>query len=150
MAAKTPVCLRGHHLICLQFFRGEGYSDEFVENLTHVLARAATEPVLVVSGIDNVCAACPELGSDGRCASEDAGGEEEIARIDELALGILDVKPGQRVSLAEVRGLLESDAIGVGTWRAEACHGCAWESVCEDGWDAMVKCAEKAARASES
>ena len=28
--------LRGHHLICLQFYRGEGYSGGFVSNLQRV------------------------------------------------------------------------------------------------------------------
>ena len=29
----TMLRLRAHHLICLQFFKGEGYSLEFIENL---------------------------------------------------------------------------------------------------------------------
>lgn len=32
--------LRGHHLICLHFYRGEGYSREFVENLEDIVRRA--------------------------------------------------------------------------------------------------------------
>lgn len=149
MTAKPPVRLRGHHFICLQFFRGEGYSDEFVENLTHVIQRAAREPALVVDGIDNVCAACPELGSDGRCASESAGGETEIRRIDELALGVLGVSVGEQLSLAEARERLEADAVGVGSWRANACDDCAWERICESGWDTMLKDAERTSRSGE-
>jgi uncharacterized protein len=150
VSAKPPVRLRGHHLICLQFFRGEGYSEEFVENLGHVIDRATGEPALIVAGIDNVCAACPELGPDSRCASESAGGEAEIVRIDELALEVLGTSTGERMSLPEARDRLEADAFGVGVWRAGACDGCAWESVCESGWTAMLKHAEKAARASDA
>ncbi|HDL01563.1 MAG TPA: DUF1284 domain-containing protein, partial [candidate division Zixibacteria bacterium] len=30
------VRLRAHHLICLHFYRGEGYSEGFIENLETV------------------------------------------------------------------------------------------------------------------
>ena len=112
-----------------------------------MVERAASEPAIIVAGIDNVCAECPELGPDSRCASESAGGEAEIVRIDALALMVLGASAGERMSLAEARERLEADAMGVGTWRANACDGCAWESVCESGWDALVKEAERAARA---
>ena len=83
------------------------------------------------------------------CASESAGGEGEIVRIDGLALEVLGVSAGETISLAEARERLEADAIGVGMWRANACDGCTWEMVCEPGWRAMLKAAERAARASE-
>jgi uncharacterized protein len=141
-----PVRLRGHHFICLQFFRGEGYSEEFVTNLTSLLEVAATEPALVVAEADDVCTACPELGADRMCASADAGGEDEIRRIDAIALDLLEIAPGDLITLAEARERLASDAIGVGRWRADACDGCAWEGVCERGWGRMLGDAERAAR----
>jgi len=142
--------LRGHHFICLQFFRGEGYSDAFVANLTALLERVAAEPALVVADADDVCAACPELGPDRLCASESAGGEDEIRRIDALAMELLELAPGDRITLGEARERLSADAIGVGRWRAEACDGCAWEAVCERGWGRMLGDAERAARADPS
>ena len=142
----SPVRLRGHHFICLQFFRGEGYSEEFVASLAGLLERLATEPAEAVAVADDVCAACPELGPDGLCASVTAGGEEEIRRIDALAFELLELTPGERITLAEARERLAADAIGVGRWRADACDGCAWESVCERGWGRMLGDAERAAR----
>lgn len=150
MSDRPPIRLRGHHFICLQFFHGEGYSAEFVENLAHVVERATTEPATIVAGIDNVCAACPELGPDNACASASAGGEEAVCRIDELALDVLGASVGERLSLAQARSRLEEDAVGVGTWRADACDGCTWEGVCESGWSSMLKRAERAARERES
>lgn len=147
MSAPAPVRLRPHHLVCLQFYRGEGYSDSFIANLDRIFARLADEPALVVGGADDVCGFCPELDSDSVCASESAGGESEIGRIDALACCVLDVKPGERITLAEARVRLADDAFAVGRWRAEACDGCAWESVCERGWGWLLGEAERAARA---
>ncbi|MDR3685916.1 MAG: DUF1284 domain-containing protein [Coriobacteriia bacterium] len=133
--------LRGHHFVCLQFFRGEGYSASFVENLTRVIERAGETSALLVEGADDVCAACPGLAADGTCVDPSAG-EAEVRRIDRLAFSVLCVEPGARLSLAEARELLSADAIAAGRWRSEACSGCAWEAGCEAGWDALLGEAE--------
>jgi hypothetical protein len=140
---RGPARLRGHHLICLQFFRGEGYLEAFVDNLTGVIERATDAPALLVDIADDVCAACPGLGEDGTCA-DPAAGEAEIRRLDQLAFDVLGVRPGSRLSLAEARARLSADAIATGRWRFEACAGCAWEDVCEHGWNALLGEAENA------
>ncbi|NTW28811.1 MAG: DUF1284 domain-containing protein [Coriobacteriia bacterium] len=129
----APPRLRGHHLICLQFFRGEGYSEAFVANLADVVMRANAEPALVVQGADDVCAACPGLGPDGTCRDPEAG-ETEVRRLDALALETLGLAEDDRVSLSQARKRLTGNPARIARWRAEACVGCAWESVCADGW----------------
>jgi len=129
--------LRGHHFICLQFFRGQGYGDEFVANLTDVVGRAQSVPALLVEGADDVCAACPSVSSGGKCLDPHSG-EAEIRRIDRLALEILGVGAGERLTLAEAREHLAADAIGAGNWRFEACAGCTWEDTCEHEWDELL------------
>ena len=141
MSAPAQPRLRGHHFICLQFFRGEGYSERFVANLTDVVERSADSPALVAEAADDVCAMCPGLSADGTCLDPNAG-EVEVRRLDRLAWEILSVRPGQPLSLSEARGRLAADAIAAGRWRFEACDGCTWEDVCEDGWDALLDEAE--------
>jgi len=48
--------LRGHHLICLNFFRGEGYSDDFIRNIYEVLKK---EKVEILAGPDEICLKMP-------------------------------------------------------------------------------------------
>jgi hypothetical protein len=130
--------LRGHHLICLQFYRGQGYSDAFVANLERVLQATADVPALVVSGPDDVCAACPGLGADSTCQHPDTG-EAEALRIDALALQLLDAAIGEALSLSQARTRLAADAAACGRWRAESCASCPWESACGDGWNALLR-----------
>lgn len=131
----ASVRLRGHHFICLQFFRGEGYSAEFVENLTRVVETAAVRPARVVGGADDVCTACPGLAADGSCQDPNAG-EAEVSRLDALAREMLGLRVGDALSLAQARARLADDARVLVCWREEACDGCAWESVCAASWDA--------------
>lgn len=137
--------LRGHHLICLQFFRGQGYSSSFIDNLNAVVDYATTNKALLVSCADDVCRGCPGLAFDGTCSDPNAG-EVEVRRLDRLASDILGVEPGFYLSMADARALLASDAIGAGAWRFEACHGCSWEHVCEKGWAKLLGEEEAAAR----
>lgn len=56
------VRLRGHHLLCLQGFRGYGYSETFTRELAAIVAALVADPetlVTVVAGPDAVCAHCP-------------------------------------------------------------------------------------------
>ncbi len=129
--------LRGHHLICLQFYRGQGYSDEFVANLERVHDAAADTPALVVSGPDDVCGSCPGLGSDGTCRHPDTG-EAEALRIDSLALQLVDCAIGETISLSTARTRLASDPAACDRWRAESCATCPWCHVCADGWAQLL------------
>ena len=128
--------LRGHHLICLQFYRGQGYSDEFVANLDRVRDAAAETPALVVSGPDDVCASCPGLGSDGTCQHPQTG-EAEALRIDALALQLVDAAIGETLSLSQARSRLAADPAARERWRTESCATCPWDSTCEHGWDRL-------------
>lgn len=127
---RSMVKLRGHHLICLHFFRGEGYSEEFVLNLEKVLKEAEKE-VVVVSGADDVCVACPYL-EDGICRySEDS--EENITELDRLAIKLLNLQHGSRLKWSDLK-----EKIGevLPEWRKYACSDCDWRKVCEkvEGW----------------
>lgn len=129
--------LRGHHLVCLQFYRGQGYSDEFVSNLDRVQKAALDTPAVIVSGPDDVCAACPGLGADGTCRHPDTG-EAEALRIDALALQVLDAAIGETLSLSQAHDRLAADEAAGNRWRAESCATCLWESSCEDGWNTLL------------
>ena len=116
-----PVELRGHHLLCLQFFAGEGYSPEYVENLERLLSAAETDGVVVVTGADGICLPCPSL-SGSACERE-----KDVAPLDELALSLLGLAPGDAVVWDDVRDRLP-DVLEA--WYAGACDGCSWLDVC--------------------
>jgi hypothetical protein len=121
MDQTAAVRLRGHHLVCLNFFAGEGYSPEYVRNLQHVLAGAATGGVLVVTGVDDVCSPCPGLAGT-TCEQED-----EVRRLDALSLSLLDVAPGDTVVWEDIGDRLPDI---LEAWYAGACDGCSWLGVC--------------------
>lgn len=91
------IYLRGHHLICLHFFTGEGYSSEFVQNLYMVIERAKNENITITYGADNICKKCPFL-INGFCKDE-----KEILEMDKTALDLLKLEIRKIVSWNEIR-----------------------------------------------
>jgi hypothetical protein len=114
--------LRGHHLVCLNFFGGEGYDSTFVENLKNVVASAEKEGVKVCRGADDVCSVCPYL-IGGRCRDE-----EEISKMDAAALDLLNIVPGQEIQWGTVRGKLHELFY---TWHDTYCLDCGWQDACQ-------------------
>lgn len=119
--------LRGHHLICLRFFRGEGYDPAFLEKLQEVLRRAGTEWIEVVAGPDEVCRACPFLKEE-QCTHPETS-EAEIRAMDRAALEILDLAPGSRLKWPEKAP--ENLRKGFRNWARDFCEECSWRAACE-------------------
>lgn len=114
--------LRGHHLVCLHHFRGEGYSPGFVAELAALIRRAeAGEPVQVLLGADDVCAACPHL--EGGACRHTGQSEAEVARMDAAALRLLNLSPGATTTWAWLKGRLPEV---MPEWRASFCGECQW------------------------
>ncbi len=118
--------LRGHHLICLHFFNGQGYDEAFIKNLRHTLSLAEKEMITVSSGADDVCASCLHLRQDKCCHEDNA--EESIQRMDAKALSLLGLSYNEKIGL----NALKSRIPGIfSEWFSLYCRGCSWRGVCE-------------------
>ena len=124
---------RGHNLLCIQGYVGKGYSPEFVENMTEVIAslRPNTE-VTVSAEPDVLCAACPNLAESG-CALHGEGSERGIVRQDRDVIERLgleeNAKTAWREILERIRANVEPEDLD------EICGECPWLSlgVCKAG-----------------
>ena len=118
--------LRGHHLICLHFFNGEGYNPGFVENLRDVLEKAKTRDVEISPGADDICEGCPHLKHFRCCSTEDA--DEEIREMDKRALELLKESEGSKVTWHEIRKRIPELFY---SWYNSYCNVCGWKRACE-------------------
>jgi len=114
--------LRGHHLMCLNFFRGEGYSDDFIKNIYSVIRK---EKVEVVEGPDDVCTRCPYL-KENKCSNNEYT-DEKIVFQDKEALKLLGCKPGESTDWKTISARLPQI---IEEWKAEFCCDCRYLKVC--------------------
>lgn len=114
--------LRGHHLICLNFFRGEGYSDAFIKNIYSVITK---ENVEVVSGGDDVCSMCPHF-IDKKCENPEYK-NEQILYQDSEALRLLGYHIGVFVTWKDILTRLPEI---IGEWKVKFCSSCGYIKVC--------------------
>jgi uncharacterized protein len=128
--------LRAHHLLCILGFRGLGYSDAFVENMTKVVGKLGNDPEVMVTIIaepDDICSACPHLTGDG-C---DGGGKSR----DESLLTLLKMEEGDTMSLADAYARA-AECLTPALMSASVCYGCEWvdHGYCAEGLAALKRC----------
>ncbi len=117
---------RGHHLICLHFFQGEGYNAEFIKNLITIMKMVKDGDIEIHSGADDICRKCPYL--HGEICKYNENAQEEITEMDERALQLLRLKLRMKVKWEEIRGRLQ----GIfPEWYISYCKDCDWKTVCE-------------------
>jgi hypothetical protein len=90
--------------LCLLGFRGSGYSPSFVDALQALqdeLRADPTRPVRLVTEPDAICAACPNLATDG-CRLGGPGHEAHVSAQDGEVLARLGLGPGAVLAWAEV------------------------------------------------
>ncbi len=121
------IFLRPHHSLCLRYFSGKGYSDDFVEGMSEILRRLEAEnpAVTITDNCDSVCARCPRNIS-GTCSSS-----EKVSRMDRLCGEELKLSPGDQITWRLLKDRAYHNIIITGK-RKNICRGCVWESLCID------------------
>jgi uncharacterized protein len=124
-ADSTPV-FRGHHLVCLHFYDGTGFSPEYIRHLTDTVKRAEAGAVKICEGADCICAECPYL--ENRECSYYEYAEPDIRRMDHKALELLGLDPGESAEWKDLR----TKAVKIfSVWYNSCCKECAWRPACE-------------------
>lgn len=136
---QPSIKLRGHTLLCLQGFRGEGYSSGFTENLGAIHRDLALHPERVVEVIDRpdaVCGACPHHALSG-CNLRGESFETQMQAQDQLVMSRLRLESGMRLTWEEIlqrlrAGVNGSDLGGI-------CGQCRWLPLgyCAEGIESL-------------
>jgi uncharacterized protein len=121
--------LRGHHLFCLLGYRGMGYSQEYVENMTRLHQTLRENPktlIELVKGPDQLCEKYPNTG-DYHC--QDANLYER----DAVILKRMDLHIGQILKWEDIEDRIKRHVVP--TDIQIVCETCHWRTygVCEEG-----------------
>ncbi|MFB6465442.1 DUF1284 domain-containing protein [Cytobacillus sp. Hz8] len=121
--------LRGHHIFCLLGYRGMGYSQEYVENMTRLHQTLRENPkiwIQLVKGPDQLCEKYPNSG-EYHCQNEN------IHNRDAAILEKLGLKIGQIMQWKDIESLIRKSTVP--TDIQIICESCSWRSygICEEG-----------------
>jgi hypothetical protein len=114
--------IRPHHLLCIQGFRGQGYSPTFIANLSRIkeyFEAAPDAPVELVHGVDEICDYCPHLDSND-CTRPG----QKVSELDRMALERMKLSAGMTESWSF---FVDAICEHIDTAKMdEVCHGCNW------------------------
>lgn len=137
----SAIRIRAHTLLCLQGFRGEGYSPGFVENMAVIHRTLAEHPETVVevrTTPDVMCGACPHHRAIG-CTLKGEGSEQEMNDQDGVVLRKLGLEAEARVTWREILERIRHSVSGDDL--PSICGTCRWLPLgyCREGIERLRK-----------
>lgn len=121
---KESIKLRAHHGMCLAFFEGKGYSENFTEHMQKILYAMQDNPKLqIVAESDVICSKCPNL-KNGKCTDCDL-----VQEYDRQVLSLCGLKEPSKIKWNEFSKLVAKKIIVPGK-REEICGSCQWTAIC--------------------
>lgn len=120
----SNIKLRAHHGLCIAFFEGKGYDDNFVENMGKVIITLTGNPnVTIVADEDIVCVACPN-NNNGICDCS-----EKVDRYDKIVLRLCGMPSNTTMPWEVYKTLVKQKIIKAGKLRT-VCGDCQWANIC--------------------
>jgi hypothetical protein len=121
----AEILLRPHHGLCIRFFKGKGYSDEFTAHMREtieILRREETKLILT-DREDAICASCPNFTANG-CNSR-----EKVETYDRRVLELTGLKPGNKMTFSYLQQQIGAHIIESGQMK-NVCRDCGWADIC--------------------
>ena len=122
--AEYKYKLRAHHGMCLAFFIGKGYSDEFTGHMLEVKNSLEGNPyVCVTCSTDIICSKCPN-NKFGKCTSE-----KQVNEYDKEVLRRCNLSDGDIILYNEFKELVYKNIL-IPEKRQKICGNCKWNELC--------------------
>ncbi|MDR7079253.1 hypothetical protein J2Y03_004311 [Neobacillus niacini] len=121
--------LRGHHLFCLLGYRGMGYSEEYVKNMTRLHQTLRENPktlIQLVNGPDQLCKKYPNTGTY-HCQDMNIFDRDAVI-LEKMGLTIGQILNWEDIESRIKKFVVPSDIQVI-------CETCSWRSygVCQEG-----------------
>ncbi len=120
----SNIKLRPHHGLCIAFFEGKGYDDNFVENMKSVIISLSQNPnVTLITDEDVICVACPN-NINGLCNCID-----KVDRYDKMVLSLCSLPKDTVLPWETYKALVKEKIINAGML-GTVCGDCQWAYIC--------------------
>ncbi len=128
---EMPVRLRGHHLLCILTYRGYGYTQPFVDNMSRLVeAIGRGREVTLVEGPDDICDGftpqCRQI-CDHDCTRPSTAEMDMFAG--EAVNALIPLRTGEPFVLDRRHIALMRQEFAAGHIR-RACDRCSWKDFC--------------------
>lgn len=121
---KYPYKLRAHHGMCICFFEGQGYSNEFTKHMAEIVHKLGENPLVCISDeTDIICQKCPNNQS-GICETA-----AKVAEYDRQVLLQCGLATEAVLPFAEFQAKVYEKIIHSGK-RETICGDCQWNAIC--------------------
>jgi hypothetical protein len=124
--------LRPHHLLCLQAFKGLGYSRSFIQKASELskLLNQKTTLVRVVIRADDLCLACPNLKEE-KCLKDN----QRVEKLDRTVIEFTNLKLDHLYPASYLKVLIRKTFNP--TLIAKICNGCEWlkSGICQNAFN---------------
>lgn len=115
--------LRPHHSLCMQFFEGKGYSEEFTEYMYKLLSLPEETVITITDELDFLCEHCPNH-PDGICKSN-----IKVSKYDKSVMDICNFKVGDSLTIKEFRTKARNRIVDKGLV-SNVCGDCEFINIC--------------------
>lgn len=122
--------IRAHHGMCFSFFRGEGYNEEFIQNMQTMKEALAENPeVILLCAADDVCARCPNANGSTCVGSPASPSSGKAETYDRQVLACCNLHEGAKMRWNDFAASVQAHILAPGK-RAEICGECPWDALC--------------------
>ena len=133
-ADNYAVPLRPHHGMCLAYFKGYGYSDDFQKHMGEMLEFLVKNiPVKLGLEVDEICSACPN-NQNHHCKDAQC-----VKRFDKGVLELCGLEEGRELLFLDFVKIVQDKVLAPGR-RPQICGNCQWNEICSaenSRWEAF-------------
>lgn len=117
--------IRPHHLLCLQFFEGKGYSDSFVKHMTEIHDKLLEEnpKIHLVKGTDDICKSCPN-NERGRCNKESSVSGNDMRTYEAIKDEVNGDGTWEELTELVYKNIINQNKL------KQVCETCRWSDIC--------------------
>ena len=118
---------RPHHSLCIQFFEGKGYSDDFVFHMNKIIKKLElSDPIILITDCcDDICKYCPN-NNNGICRCH-----KKVNAFDKACIDLYGIGFGESLYWSELKKLALEKIINKKRLY-EICSSCQWYDICKD------------------
>ena len=119
--------LRAHHSLCIQFFEGKGYNENFIHNMNEIIKALefSDPPILITDCCDNICKYCPDR-NNGICRCH-----QKVNSFDKACIKAYGIDFGDSIQWSDLKKLAYEKIINK-KQLSSVCGYCQWYDICKN------------------